>query len=249
VIPFFQIDKEAVLEYDLAKLVHSLSTTKKPIVGLITGLSMGPGLDPATRQMREGWAWLNSLNEFFEVRQIDPANTKAIDKDVETLVVVHPKGWSEDLDYAIDQFVLRGGRLLLFLDPNAELDQAAQDPENPSAAMFASKASDLPRLLKSWGVEYDANQVVLDAAHALTVQTGAGPALAPPRDSWIQPGGPQQLRRDHREPRHHQPVERGPDQDGGEGAARAHGADPDRRPVHARGRAAHQVPAGPRPRC
>jgi ABC-type uncharacterized transport system involved in gliding motility auxiliary subunit len=70
--------------------------------------------------------------------------------------------------------VLRGGHLLLFLDPNAEQDRAAQDPENPSAQMFASKASDLPKLLKSWGVEYDATKVVLDAEHALTVQTGAG---------------------------------------------------------------------------
>ena len=173
-IPFFQIDKESVLEYDLAKLIHTLSTTKKPVVGVLSSLNMGPGFDPATRQMKEGWAWLNSLNEFFEVRQLQPQSTKAIDKDIETLVVVHPKGWSEDLDYAIDQFVLRGGRVLLFLDPNAEQDQEAQDPENPSAAMFASKASDLPKLLKAWGVEYDANQVVLDAGHALTVQTGSG---------------------------------------------------------------------------
>jgi ABC-type uncharacterized transport system involved in gliding motility auxiliary subunit len=174
VIPFFQIDKESLLEYDLAKLIHTLSTTKKPVVGLISSLNMGPGFDQGTRQMKEGWAWLNSLNEFFEVRQIQPGATKAIDKDIETLVVVHPKGWSEELDYAIDQFVLRGGRLLLFLDPNAEQDQEAADPENPSAAMFASKASDLPKLLKAWGVEYDPNQVVLDAKHALTVQTNTG---------------------------------------------------------------------------
>jgi len=174
VIPFFQLDKEMLLEYDVSKLIHSLSEAKKPVVGLISSLTMGPGFDPATRQVKEGWAWLNSLNEFFEVRQLNAAATKAIDAEIETLIVVHPKGWTEDAEYAIDQFVLRGGRLLLFLDPNAEQDQEAQNPENPSAAMFASKASDLPKLLKAWGVEYDAGKVVLDAQHALTVQGSTG---------------------------------------------------------------------------
>ena len=174
IIPFFQPDKEAFLEYDLAKLIHSLGGPKKPIVGLISNLPMAPGFDPATRQMKEGWAWLSSLNELFEVRTLNAAATKAIDKDIETLVLVHPKEYSEDLQYAIDQFVLRGGRVLLFLDPNAEQDSENQNPQNPQADMFASKSSDLPKLLKAWGVEYDPNKVLLDAAHALTIQTYQG---------------------------------------------------------------------------
>jgi ABC-type uncharacterized transport system involved in gliding motility auxiliary subunit len=174
VIPFFQPDKEAFLEYDIAKLVHSLVTTTKPVVGLMSGLEIGPGFDPQTRQMRPGWAVYASLAELFDVRPLDPATTSTIDPEIKTVVVVHPKAISEDAQYALDQFVLGGGNLVAFVDPNAELDQEAEDPNNPSAAVFASRSSDLPRLFKAWGVNYDAAKVVLDAENALQVQSQTG---------------------------------------------------------------------------
>jgi ABC-type uncharacterized transport system involved in gliding motility auxiliary subunit len=174
VIPFFQPDKEAFLEYDIAKLVHSLVTTTKPVVGLMSGLEIGPGFDPQTRQMRPGWAVHASLAELFDLRTLDPATTSTIDPEIKTVVVVHPKGISEDAQYALDQFVLGGGNLVAFVDPNAELDQQAEDPSNPSAALFASRSSDLPRLFKAWGVNYDAAKVVLDAENALQVQSQTG---------------------------------------------------------------------------
>ena len=174
IIPFFQPDKESFLEYDVAKLINGLTTTTKPVVGLISSLNLGPSLDQATRQMRPGWALYTSLQELFEVRQLNAAATTKIDEEIKTLVVVHPKEVSDDLAYAIDQFVLRGGKLLLFLDPNAELDESGADPNNPSAAMFANKSSDLPKLLKAWGVDYDPAKAVLDARHALSVQAPNG---------------------------------------------------------------------------
>jgi ABC-type uncharacterized transport system involved in gliding motility auxiliary subunit len=175
-IPFFQPDKESFLEYDVAKLIHELSVAKKPTIGLISSLPIAPGFDPQTRQMKEGWAWMSSLNELFEVRQLNAAATKAIDKDIETLVLVHPKEYSDDLQYAIDQFVLRGGHLVAFVDPSAELDTAGADPDNPMAAMMADKSSDLPALFKAWGVEYDPHKVVLDRARALPISLGEGQA-------------------------------------------------------------------------
>lgn len=174
VIPFFQPDKEAFLEYDVAKLIHSLVTTTKPVVGLMSGLPLAPGFDPQTRQMREGWAVYQSLAELFELRTLDPQATATIDEAIKTVVVVHPKSLSEDAQYALDQFVLRGGNLMVFVDPNAELDATAEDPNNPSAALFASRASDLERLFKAWGVAYDPSKVVLDAEYALQVQTQSG---------------------------------------------------------------------------
>ncbi len=174
VIPFFQPDKEAFLEYDVAKLVHSLVTTTKPVVGLMSELPLAPGFDPQSRQMREGWAVYQSLAELFELRTLDPQATATIDEAIKTVVVVHPKSLSEDAQYALDQFVLRGGNLVVFVDPNAELDATAEDPNNPSAALFASRASDLERLFKAWGVAYDPAKVVLDAEYALQVQTQSG---------------------------------------------------------------------------
>ena len=175
-IPFLQPDKEAFLEYDVAKLIHELTTTKKPVVGLLSGLPIAAGPDPATRQMREPWAIDQQWGQLFDLRTLDAATLKAVDKDIDVLVVVQPKKLADDAQYAIDQFVLRGGHLLAFVDPNAELDDSGADPSNPMAGMMADKSSDLPRLFKAWGIEYDPKNVVLDRARALPVSTGEGQA-------------------------------------------------------------------------
>ncbi len=174
IIPFFDPAKEAFLEYDVMKLVHGLKTTTKPIVGVISSLNMAQGFDPASRRMTPGWAFMTSLSELFEVRQLNAASTTTIAPEIKTLVLVHPKGMTDDLADAVDQFVLRGGKLLVFVDPNAEADQEAQDPNNPNGQTFADKSSDMPKLFKSWGVTYDPNKVLVDPIHALQVQTPQG---------------------------------------------------------------------------
>lgn len=176
VIPFFQPDKEAFLEYDVAKLVHELATPKKPVVGLVSGLPMGPGFDPATRQMREPWAVQQQLSQLFEVRDLNAGGLTSIPAEIGVLVLVHPKQLSDDTQYAIDQFVLRGGHLLAFVDPEADLDTSGVDPENPQAAMFADRSSDLPKLFKAWGIEYDPKTIVLDRTRAISVSVGQGRA-------------------------------------------------------------------------
>ena len=182
-IPFLQPDKETFLEYDVAKLIHELETPKKPVVGLLSSLPLAAGFDPATRQMREPWAIDQQWTQLFEMRSLDAATLKAIDKDIDELVVVQPKNLSDDAQYAIDQFVLRGGHLLVFVDPDAEMDQPGADPNNPMAAMMADKSSDLPKLFKAWGIEYDPHQVVLDRARALPISIGEG--MAPVRHAAI----------------------------------------------------------------
>lgn len=173
VIPFFRPEKEVFLEYDLAKLVHELLTPDRPVVGVISSLPIGAGFDPLARRSGEPWVIASELESLFEVRALNTAVTR-IDDDIELLMLVHPKELSTELVYAIDQFVLGGGRLLLFLDPHADLDPGASDVESPTAAMFASRASDIPRLLSGWGLRYDPSQVVLDRQNAMTVglQTG-----------------------------------------------------------------------------
>ena len=175
-IPFLQPDKEAFLEYDVAKLIHELETPKKPVVGLLSSLPIAAGFDPQTRQMRQPWAVDQQWTQLFEMRPVNAENLKEIDKDISVLVVVHPKQLSDDAQYAIDQFVLRGGHLLAFVDPNAELDDSGADPNNPMAAMMADKSSDLPKLFKAWGIEYDPKKVVLDRARALPISVGEGQA-------------------------------------------------------------------------
>ncbi len=173
---FFQPDKEAFLEYDIAKLIHELSVAKKPVVGLISDLPIAAGFDPQTRQMREPWAVYQQWSQLFEIKPLTPANLKSIDKDIGVLVIVHPKQLPDDAQYAIDQFVLRGGHLLVFVDPSAELDDSGADPQNPMAAMMADKSSDLPKLFKAWGIQYDPKKVVLDRNRALPISMGEGQA-------------------------------------------------------------------------
>ncbi len=180
-IPFFQPSKEAFLEYDIAKVISSLSEVALPVVGWMSDLDIGPGFEPTTQKVNEGWVMYTELGKLFEMRRQE-TTTKQIEPEVQLLLLVHPKALSDDTLYAIDQFVLRGGRLLLLVDPHAEAEQAGQGVD-PTQAMFEGKSSDLAKLFTAWGVQYDPAQVVLDAQYALQIQ--ARPDAQPTRHLGI----------------------------------------------------------------
>jgi len=166
IISFFQPDKEAFLEYELAKLVDALASPKRPAVGLMTTLPMNAGFDPTTQQMRDAWVIATQLRQLFDVRDL-PLTTTEIAEDIELLMLVHPKDFSDATLYAIDQFIMRGGKALLFVDPHADAESQPQDPSNPFPGMGASKSSDPGPLLQGWGIDLDTRQVVGDAKQAL----------------------------------------------------------------------------------
>jgi ABC-type uncharacterized transport system involved in gliding motility auxiliary subunit len=169
-IPNFQADREEFLEYDVAKLINELGTPKKPVIGLISSLGLQGQFNPMTGQMGEPWPVLTQLQELFTIRSLT-ADVDHIDKDVDVLMLVHPKQWPQKTLYAIDQFVMRGGRILLFVDPNAGGDTSGQDPSNPLAGAMADHSSNLAPLLASWGIDYDAAKVVGDLERGLEVRT------------------------------------------------------------------------------
>ena len=175
-MPFLQPEKEKFLEYDLAKMVSSLSHPEHRKVGLLSGLDMKPGFDPATQSVREAWVIHQQFSQLFDLQDIQPDTTDLPD-DLELLVVVHPKNLSDGLLYQVDQFVLRGGRLLVFMDPLAEADMGG-DPNDPMARMNAGGSSSLGPLLQTWGVGFDPNKVIGDLAYALQVTIAQGqPAI------------------------------------------------------------------------
>lgn len=165
VIPFLDPAKESFLEYDLARLVYTLAKPKKAVVGLLSSLPMTAGYDPMTQQIRQPWVVADQLRQLFDLR-ILKVGQPTIDDEIKVLVLVHPKNLPDQTLEAIDQFILRGGRALLFVDPYAEIDQG--DPMDPEGG-GAGKASDLGRLLAAWGVGIDADNVVGDDRYALTV--------------------------------------------------------------------------------
>ena len=156
-MPFIQPDKEAFLEYDVAKLVSSLGSADRPVVALVSGLPMGPTMDPSGRQ-NPGWVIDRQLRELFELRRLQGMPSDIAD-DVDLLLLVHPKDVPEHTLVAIDQFVLRGGRLLVFLDPDAEADQSGVNPLDPLSTAVP-QASHLGPLFQAWGIQYDPTRLV-----------------------------------------------------------------------------------------
>jgi len=173
-IDFFDPQKEQFLEYDVVKLIYTLANPKKPVVAWLSTIPMGEGFDQRTGQMRPAWALYQQAEQLFDIRTLAPTANK-IDADVNSLVIVHPKGLSPATQWAIDQYALRGGHILVFVDPIAEADPAAAgDPQNPMSAMGADKSSHFNTLLSSWGVNFDPKEVITDRVHALQVSVRQG---------------------------------------------------------------------------
>ncbi len=165
-IPFFQPEREAFLEYDLTRLIYSLSNPKKPVVGILTTLPMmgDAQLAMLTGQPTTSWQVVSQIAGTFKSRLID-TSASAIDPDVAVLMVVHPQGLSATSLYAIDQFVMRGGKLLMFVDSMAESQRTAS---TLSLGNDQDKLT-LLRMLRTWGVDFDPGQFVADYRYARQV--------------------------------------------------------------------------------
>jgi ABC-type uncharacterized transport system involved in gliding motility auxiliary subunit len=174
-IEFFDPSKEEFLEYDVVKLVYQLANPKKPVIGWLSSLPMQPSFDPQSGQMREPSVLYSQAEQLFTVKPVAPTAT-SIDADVSVLVIVHPKGLTPAMQFAIDQFALRGGHVIAFVDPLAESDQSGADPQNPMAAMTANKSSEMATLLSAWGVDFNSRQVIADGERALSVGMRQGEA-------------------------------------------------------------------------
>ena len=164
-IPFFQASRENALEYDITKLIYNLANPEKRVIGVMSAL---PLFGAPARGLQERWAIINVMEEFFEVRNLG-SNTSEIDEDVDVLMVVHPKNFSEPVLFAIDQFLLRGGHAMLFVDPLAEGDNAEPDPANPY--VMPDLSSNLNIILEGWGVTVDTSKIAADIELAMRVQT------------------------------------------------------------------------------
>ncbi|ALG67250.1 Gldg family protein [Beggiatoa leptomitoformis] len=174
-ISFFQPNRAELLEYDLTQLVYRLANPKQKVVGFMSSLPMQGSRMPAFLQRggAEPWAVYEQLSKLFEVRSL-AMDVDSIPADVDVLMLVHPKALSDATLYALDQFVLRGGRLLAFVDPYSEVEAPQNDPNNPMAAMQQSRSSNLPRLFDKWGVELVDGKVVGDLNLAKKVQASRG---------------------------------------------------------------------------
>ena len=152
-ISMFSPERETFLEYDLTSLISELSQIKKPVVSIIDNL----GLSADGRVGKPEQQILKQMKEMFKVEMVNESANE-LDKDTKILIVIHPKFLSDETLYMIDQWVLKGGATLIFLDPYAETELSRQQgmpPMNPR--------SDLKKLLDTWGIKFDNKQAVLDS--------------------------------------------------------------------------------------
>ena len=173
-IPFLSPERERLLEYDISRAIARVMTPDKPVIGVLSSLPvMGTGaMMPMQQRGEPPWVLIEELKRDFDVREIEP-NATTIPDNVKVLLVIHPKGISEATEFALDQFVLRGGKLIAFLDP-----MAALDPQSASANFGSPPSkSGLNRLLKAWGVTFEDSKVLADLDFVGRTSQGRAPAV------------------------------------------------------------------------
>ena len=186
VIPFFSQSREAFLEYDLTKLVYALTDPPKPVVGVISAMDLtyGPGgMMAAMRGGGQPYAFVRQLRQSFDLRVLKPEIT-SIDKDISVLLVLRPQGLAEPALFAIDQYVLGGGKAVVCVDPYVE--SAMEQPGPSGTPLPAVRAATLAKLFAAWGIEMDEGRFVADPGLAVQVAAGEGARRrSVPYPAWL----------------------------------------------------------------
>jgi len=180
-VPALSADREPLLEYDLTRAIARATATTKPVVGVMSALPVF-GMPPSQLtggQPMEQQVFIGELKRDYTVKRVS-LNARKIDDDIKVLVVIHPRGIDDQAQYALDQFVLRGGKLIAFLDPNAYFDQLGNMAQMGGGG---GTSSSLDKLLKAWGVGFDPGKTVLDMRYMTGVGARTLPTLLSLNDS------------------------------------------------------------------
>jgi ABC-type uncharacterized transport system involved in gliding motility auxiliary subunit len=183
-IPFLSPDRERQLEYDISRAITRVVTPEKPVVGVMSllpvfGTPANPMMAQTGQQPQQPWAIIGELKNDFTVRRVEMDADK-IDDDIKVLLVIHPRDISDRAQYAIDQFVMRGGKLVAFLDAQSLVESRGQ---NPMMGGMSGGGSSLDKLLKAWGLQFDATKVVAD--RNLKMEMGEEGDTAREKPVWL----------------------------------------------------------------
>jgi ABC-type uncharacterized transport system involved in gliding motility auxiliary subunit len=189
-LPFLEPNREKLLEYDITRAIARVFTPEKPTVGIMSALPVfGEMSNPMMQQMgQQGapeWTFVQQLQQDFNVKHIELTADK-IDDDVKVLAVIFPKDISDRAQFAIDQFVLRGGKLIAFLDPQSAL---ASRQRNPMSGEMGGTSASLDKLLKAWGISLDTSKVVADLNFKMELRGQNGQPTEAPAFLALTPDG------------------------------------------------------------
>ena len=172
-VPFFQPEREPLLEYDIARMIHALSDPEPTVVGVMGSLPiMGDMHAQAQGGILVPWSIARHLKAGFDTIHL-PESIDDLPASVDVMMVVHPRAMSDRAIYELEQFLFRGGRALLFVDPRAESDTKV-GPESASSSIGG-----LGPLLETWGVEVPDRRLVGDRSMALTINAGTATRPVP----------------------------------------------------------------------
>jgi ABC-type uncharacterized transport system involved in gliding motility auxiliary subunit len=162
-LSFLAPNRERLLEYDLDRAIVRAENPEKATIGLMTplpvfGMPSNPMMQQMGQQGSQPWALVTELKNDFNVKRV-AMDVDKIDDDIRLLVVLAPKDISDKAQYAIDQFIMRGGKLVAFLDAQCLADNRQQ---NQMMAQMGGGGSSLDKLLKAWGLQFDTGKVVAD---------------------------------------------------------------------------------------
>ncbi len=177
VIPFFSPDRQNFVEYDISYLIDTAITRQKRKIGVLSSLEiMGEDMSGYMAQMKrmqgqqpkEAWGIISQLKEQYEVEEIASDTDKI--EGVDVLLVIHPKELSEKTQFAIDQYVLGGGRAIICVDPHAFVDMPPQQMQM-QMQMQHNQGSNLDKLLNAWGLDMPDDKFAGDRALAIRQPT------------------------------------------------------------------------------
>jgi ABC-type uncharacterized transport system involved in gliding motility auxiliary subunit len=166
ILPFLNPEDATAFEYDVSRAVAKVIKSKKTIIGVMSAMPIGgvPSMPFQQQRGPEAWAVVQQLKADYEVRDL-PMTTAKIDADITVLLVVHPADISKSAEFAIDQYLLGGGNVIAFVDPQSLLAQAMSTQPNQMTGQpgnMIPTSSDFPTLFKSWGISYQKDMVVAD---------------------------------------------------------------------------------------
>lgn len=189
-IPFLSPARERELEYDIARAIARVANPTRPVIGLMSALPIwGTPSNPMMSRMgqhgSEPWTLVTELQRDFTVKRVE-MDAEEIPSNISVMVVIHPEGITDKTQFALDQFVLRGGKLIAFLDPFSVVGSQGQTPMNGGGT---GSHSTLDKLLKAWGLSFDTGKVVADVNFSMRLQGRNGQPVNQPAWLSITPEG------------------------------------------------------------
>ena len=155
-VPFFDPSKAGSLEKQLTDIIYKLNRSKKPMIGLLSWVDTAPPMMPNNQVGQGEYTILEELGYFYDFEYLDTDLENF--ENIDLLMVYHPSDISDKTEYAIEQFILNGGKTVIFLDPFFEKND------------HSNKTSNLENVLKTLNINYNDN-VILDGAQATRLQT------------------------------------------------------------------------------